>query len=170
MEIKLSKEGIVCVMCGSYFTEAEEAESHVAVMHPNAEGVLHVFDDKVILPVIAVSWCRKSCIGQDEPFAVKFDYKAAELFHDVKVLKVSQDKYDAIGKSLDDMDQKLLTEVQEIQEGKYTMWGFVVTDSERWLAVDTQGYNYPRYKSPVCIDGRILALLPYLVEHVQLLL
>ncbi|MBI2972113.1 MAG: hypothetical protein HYY37_06865 [Candidatus Aenigmarchaeota archaeon] len=53
----ISKEGIACVACGGYFTKAEDAESHVGVMHPNAEGVLHVFDDKVILPVIAVS-CR----------------------------------------------------------------------------------------------------------------
>jgi hypothetical protein len=156
METKLSKEGIVCVACGGYFNETEDAESHVGVMHPNAEGVLHAFDDKVILPVIAVSWCRKSCIDQDEPFVVKYDYRVAEFFHNVRVLKVSKEQYDSIGKTLDDMDQRLLAEVQEIQEGKYAMWGFVITDGERWLAVDTQGYNYPRYKSPVCIDGRIL--------------
>jgi len=34
--------------------------------------------------------------------------------------------------------------------------GFIATDGNRWLLIDTQGYDYPRYKSPLIINGKPL--------------
>lgn len=34
--------------------------------------------------------------------------------------------------------------------------GFIITDGNRYMIIDTQGYSYPRYKGTIEIDNKIL--------------
>ena len=115
------------------------------------------------LDKIKVTWCRKSNIGEEYPFGVKFDDKGnINTFKNVPVVKVSRKMYDKIGKTLDDMPPRILKQIKQINctdNGKSAMWGFVITDGEKWLAIDTQGFNYPQYKSPIRVNGKVLPFM-----------
>ena len=58
--------------------------------------------------------------------------------------KVSEKDYNEIRNTLNPLPPKIL---QSNADNSYRP--FIVTDGKRSMAIDTQGYEYPRYKSPV---------------------
>lgn len=88
------------------------------------------------------SWCRKSYVGGEYPYDVSYDPSEAEQ-KTAEVIKVSQRVFSKIAKTLDDMPKSLSR-----------MDVFVVTDGTRYLAVDPQGFDYPRYKGIVVVKGK----------------
>jgi len=102
---------------------------------------------------LQVDWRRKSNVGNSYPFDVTdFKKKDARPFLDnewglwskPKIKKVDSNKYEKIAKTLDDMP---ITPKKGI---------FLITDGKRALAVDTQGYKYPRYKSVIKYKGKTI--------------
>jgi len=92
---------------------------------------------------IKVQWNCKSCVNGKYPFKVKWNEGIEpEIKKNVEIIRVSTEEYDNIADTLDDL-------IFNIQIA-------VITDNTRYLAIDTQGYRYPRYKSVVCFEGQIL--------------
>jgi len=100
---------------------------------------------------IKVCWARKSMLGREYPFGVPRveecdpdEISTLEVKPDM-IIRVSEDEWDRIAETLAPLDPKFPDDV------------FIITDSDRWLAVDPQGYDYPRYKSQIADeDKRVL--------------
>ena len=65
------------------------------------------------------------------------------------VLRLSKSEYDKIRNTLTNFSPK----VQNFSEKTAREGPFLITDGKHWLAVDPQGYEYPRYKSPIYVSG-----------------
>ena len=92
---------------------------------------------------IKVSWCRKSLVGDEYPFNVVFDLEENEIIKDIPIFEVNERDYKEITESLNDFKED------------YPQY-FVIKSNGRFLAIDTEGFKYPRYKSPVCYQNEIL--------------
>ena len=117
---------------------------------------------------IKASWCRKSFGGEGYPFDVKWDATRTgygdwyKIKKGTPIIKTSERTYNKIAKTLDSFPREILQkgdkagvlEEREYGRGKY-MDVFIVTDGKKQLIIDSQGYDYPRYKSPVKIDGEV---------------
>jgi len=115
---------------------------------------------------IKASWCRKSFVGREYPFDVKWDAGRTGYgdWYTVRkgtpIIKTSTSTYNKIAKTLDSFPKEILQKGDRAgvlrdrgySSGEY-MDVFIVTDGKKQLVIDSQGYNYPRYKSPVRIDG-----------------
>ena len=66
------------------------------------------------------------------------------LSNTTPIEKVSKEDYDKIRNTLNPLPFAIQ---QSNMDNNYRP--FIVTDGKRSIAVDTQGYDYPRYKSPV---------------------
>jgi len=92
------------------------------------------------------SWCGKSNVGEEYPFGVSFDPRGAEIVVG-RVIKVPKRTFDRAAYTLEDLPLYL----QRANP-------FVITDGQRYLAIDTQGFTYPRYKGVVVLNGEKLPL------------
>lgn len=92
---------------------------------------------------IEVQWNNKCCVDNEHPFRVTWN-KDSEIviLNNVKIIRVHTEVYNNIADKLDDL-----------KEGIQCV---VITDNIRYLAINTGGYKYPRYKSAVCYEGQIL--------------
>jgi len=101
--------------------------------------------------VLPVYWCYKSCVGGKPPFAVVWrEGHATEGFFN-KAYLVTRTEFDSVAETL----------------GSFPFPGFprtafLMTDGERWMAVNPEGYDYPRYKSllPPEAQAFLRALIP----------
>ena len=123
----------------------------------------------VLQQEIRASWCRKSVVGEEYPFDVIWDSGRSGYsdFYKIKkgtpILQVNKTAYDKVAKTMDYFsgdivkkgDQAGILNERGYAKGK-SMDVFIVTDGKRQLAVDPQGYDYPRYKSPIKIDGKVI--------------
>ena len=107
---------------------------------------------------IRVRWNRKSAVGELFPFDVIFvvpptnipGIEDEDLITNVPIYRCSPEEYHDIAESLSSFQQGV--EMPQI---------FVATDGIRYLAIDTSGYDYPRYKSPVCVKwGEVDSEIP----------
>lgn len=89
-----------------------------------------------------VSWCRKSLVDGKFPFKVSFNRDYIVEIKNPKLIEMSKKNFDSISKTLSRFD----FELQELIKKKELQVFFVMA-GKNILAIDTQGYDYPRYKS-----------------------
>jgi len=104
--------------------------------------------------IFYTDWRRKSSVGWKFPFDVTCCPPAGEKVI-APVINVTKREYDKIANTLDDFTPKMLKKFgMEKKVDKYgphcTHKIVVITDGRRKLAVDNQGFCYPRYKGLVC--------------------
>lgn len=97
---------------------------------------------------IRVQWARKSCVDGRFPFDVekpeKWETKYTRTLKEIPVISVSRQQFDKIGNTLNDLPIKVLSAMENFK--------IVVKYKDKYLAIDTSGYKYPRYKSHVVIQ------------------
>lgn len=104
-------------------------------------------------------WRRKSNVGEKFPFDVSCCVEGKKDRVTAPLIDVSSKEYDAIANTLDDFNPLIMKKV-EIEKAQIqyiescTSKRFVITDGKRKLAVDNQGFCYPRYKGLVCETDR----------------
>ncbi len=100
-------------------------------------------------------WRRKSNVSDKYPFDVSFCPKESDIVKGTPVHKVSESTYDKIASTLSDFTTKEkkafgIKEKKEKTGSSCTHKVFIITDGKRHLAIDNQGFCYPRYKGVVC--------------------
>jgi len=105
-----------------------------------------------------IDFHRKSNINDDYPFDVEgFNEPDAILLDKTYIVKVSKTQYQQIAGTLNDIPRNILDKSKTFRTDKWGyMYGFIMTDGRRYMAIDTQGYDYPRYKGVIKIKGEIL--------------
>jgi hypothetical protein len=77
------------------------------------------------------------------------------------IVKVTNERYDKYLNSLDDFDGNLK---HKLTDYSLSDWGcaegFIMTDGNRYVMIDTQGYGYPRYKGIIKLSNG--KTLPYM--------
>jgi len=78
------------------------------------------------------------------------------------IIKVDKTEYHLITNTLKDFTSWTKKKIVPYYTKDYS-WsepqkrmGFIVTDGNRYMLIDTQGYSYPRYKGTIEIDNKIL--------------
>lgn len=97
--------------------------------------------------MVNVTMYRKSVIGGE--FGIE-GFKKNEAFYfnaNIPHIRVTPSEYNNIGESLDDLHPNILAQMKKINVGSWGyIFGGIITDGKRFLLIDTQGDNYPRYK------------------------
>lgn len=94
---------------------------------------------------INVSWNRKA-IGESD---MGFDEEYVHSLCNVNHVSVNSEQYNKILNTLDDLPVKVLSKVKRVSVKD---WGtalavIIKSKGKKPLVIDTQGFNYPRYKS-----------------------
>jgi hypothetical protein len=97
-----------------------------------------------------VVWQRKSNTDDDWPFRVDEPYNwnadAIQIIEDVPIVKVTSAEFDRMATTLDPIPQNVM-QMAGYEPGSAKNMVFIINDGQRRLAIDAEGYDYPRYKS-----------------------
>lgn len=92
---------------------------------------------------IRVQWARKSNINGKFPFDVikpkKWETESTSVLKEIPLVRVDRETFNKISNTLEDLPADIL----ELAENSL----IAIKCEEDFLAIDTQGYKYPRYKS-----------------------
>jgi len=87
-----------------------------------------------------------------------FQHTDAIMNRQTPVRIVTVDQYNKIADALDELPPDLLRSASKtLPAGRwgYTK-GFTMTDGKRYMMIDTQGHDYPRWKGVIKNKGRVL--------------
>ena len=97
----------------------------------------------IYLRNVRVQWARKSRIGGKYPFKVEkpedWETKSTVIIKEIPLVSVNKRLFNKIAKTLNDLPVSILASLENYK--------IAIKNGENCLAIDTQGYIYPRYKS-----------------------
>jgi len=106
-----------------------------------------------IIDPIKIMWAGKVSSKKDmdsiEATGKKYEKDELVTIRNRPVLRLDKTGYDKIRNTI----ATFSPEVQTFSKKTAREGPFFITDGKRWLAVDPQGYDYPRYKSPIYVGG-----------------
>ncbi len=92
---------------------------------------------------IRVQWARKSNANQKFPYNLEnpenWETELTKVIKEIPLIVVEREMFDRISNTLQELPIEILTLAENCK--------FAIKCGEDYLAIDTQGYNYPRYKS-----------------------
>lgn len=98
-------------------------------------------------------------IGAELDFVKKGDLSQTgtikdEIIEPPLLIGVSPEEYDNIAFTLDDLSENVLEQLVNYETEIVGLRnGAMITDDKRFMIIDTQGHNYPRYKSAITLRG-----------------